>query len=237
VTGIGKRVIRRFGQLQIGLVLYGASMALMIKSSLGLDPWDVFHQGLAEVTGLRFGWIVIGVGALVLLLWIPLRQRPGVGTVSNVIVIGLAVDGALAVLPAPDPLAARIAFLVCGVVGNGVATGLYIGARLGPGPRDGLMTGFVALKPGRSIRLVRTTIEVTVLAVGWLLGGTVGVGTVLYAVSIGPLAHVFIPLFTVAPPAPPAALSPSASLAPPAPSASPASSPDRVPCFPDRVLD
>jgi uncharacterized membrane protein YczE len=200
VTGFSKGVVRRFVQLQFGLVLYGTSMALMIKSSLGLDPWDVFHQGLAEVTGLRFGWIVIGVGALVLLLWIPLRQRPGVGTVSNVIVIGLAVDRALALLPAPDPLALRAAFLVAGVVGNGVATGLYIGARLGPGPRDGLMTGFVALKPGRSIRLVRTVIEVTVLAVGWLLGGTIGVGTVLYAVSIGPLAHVFIPLFTVAPP-------------------------------------
>jgi uncharacterized membrane protein YczE len=230
VTGIGKRVVRRFVQLQIGLVLYGASMALMIKSSLGLDPWDVFHQGLAEVTGLRFGWIVIGVGALVLLLWIPLRQRPGVGTVSNVIVIGLAVDGALAVLPAPDPLAARIAFLVCGVVGNGIATGLYIGARLGPGPRDGLMTGLVALKPGRSIRLVRTTIEVTVLAVGWLLGGTVGVGTVLYAVSIGPLAHVFIPLFTVDSPA---------SSAAPASSATPAASasPDGVARLADRVLD
>lgn len=220
MTGIGKRVLRRFVQLQIGLVLYGASMALMIKSSLGLDPWDVFHQGLAEVTGLRFGWIVIGVGALVLLLWIPLRQRPGVGTVSNVIVIGLAVDGALAVLPAPDPLAVRIAFLVCGVAGNGIATGLYIGARLGPGPRDGLMTGFVALKPGRSIRLVRTTIEVTVLAVGWLLGGTVGVGTVLYAVSIGPLAHVFIPLFTVDDRAP-----------------ARTTSPDRVTGLPDRVLD
>jgi uncharacterized membrane protein YczE len=200
VAVFSKGVLRRFVQLQAGLVLYGTSMALMIRSSLGLDPWDVFHQGLAEVTGLRFGWVVIGVGALVLLLWIPLRQRPGVGTISNVIVIGLVVDAMLAVLPAPGPLALRVAFLVSGIVGNGIATGLYIGARLGPGPRDGLMTGFVALKPGRSIRLVRTTIEVLVLAVGWLLGGTVGVGTVLYAISIGPLAHVFIPLFTVDPP-------------------------------------
>lgn len=201
MTVFSKNMVRRFVQLQVGLVLYGASMALMIKSALGLDPWDVFHQGLAEVTGLRFGWIVIGVGAAVLLLWIPLRQKPGIGTVSNVIVIGLAVDLVLAVLPTPDPLALRVVFLVAGVVGNGIATGLYIGARLGPGPRDGLMTGFVARKPGRSIRLVRTVIEVTVLAVGWLLGGTVGVGTVLYAVSIGPLAHIFIPLFTVPPPA------------------------------------
>lgn len=212
MTGFSKAILRRFVQLQVGLVLYGASMALTIEAALGLDPWDVFHQGLAEVTGLRFGWIVIGVGALVLLLWIPLRQKPGVGTVSNVIVIGLAVDLALAVLPAPDPLLLRVVFLVAGIVGNGIATGLYIGARLGPGPRDGLMTGFVALKPGRSLRLVRTVIEVAVLAVGWLLGGTVGVGTVLYAVSIGPLAHVFIPLFTV-----------------------PASA-DRMPGLPERVL-
>jgi uncharacterized membrane protein YczE len=187
---------RRLVQLYLGLLLYGTSMALMIEAELGLDPWDVFHQGLADVTGLSFGWVVIGVGAAVLLLWIPLRQRPGLGTVSNVIVIGLAVDAAVALLPTPSPLPARIAFLVGGVVLNGVATGMYIGARFGPGPRDGLMTGWVARRPGRSIRLVRTVIELTVLAAGWLLGGTVGVGTVLYAVAIGPLAHVFIPLFS-----------------------------------------
>lgn len=193
------RPAARLVNLYIGLCLYGLSMALMVESHLGNMPWDVFHQGIASVTGLSFGTIVIIVGAVVLLLWIPLRQKPGIGTVSNVIVIGLAVDLVLAVLPAPDPLALRLVFLVAGIVGNGIATGLYIGARLGPGPRDGLMTGFVARKPGRSIRLVRTVIEVTVLAVGWLLGGTVGVGTVLYAVSIGPLAHMFIPLFTVRP--------------------------------------
>jgi uncharacterized membrane protein YczE len=198
-----ERATRRLTQLIAGLVLYGASMALMIESRLGLDPWDVFHQGLSEVTGLRFGWIVILVGAAVLLLWIPLRQRPGIGTIANVVVIGLAVDAVLVLLPTAEPLGLRIAFLVGGIVLNGVATGLYIGARLGPGPRDGLMTGFVARAPGRSIRVVRTVIEVTVLAVGWLLGGTVGVGTVLYALAIGPLAHVFIPLFTV-PPRPPA---------------------------------
>jgi uncharacterized membrane protein YczE len=192
-----ERATRRLTQLFTGLVLYGASMALMIESRLGLDPWDVFHQGLSEATGLRFGWIVIIVGAAVLLLWIPLRQRPGIGTVANVVVIGLAVDAVLALLPTAEPIALRIAFLVAGIVLNGVATGLYIGARLGPGPRDGLMTGYVALRPGRSTRVVRTVIEVTVLAVGWLLGGTVGVGTVLYALAIGPLAHAFIPLFTV----------------------------------------
>lgn len=189
-------LIRRLLQLYAGLTLYGVSLALMVEAGLGLDPWDVFHQGLSRVTGLPLGWVVIAVGAVVLLLWIPLRQRPGLGTVSNVVVIGLAVEGGLWALPTPDHLAARVAFLLAGVALNGVATGMYIGARFGPGPRDGLMTGFVARRPGRSIRLVRTVIEVTVLAAGWLLGGTVGVGTVLYAVSIGPLAHVFIPLFT-----------------------------------------
>lgn len=212
-TNPADRFVRRFVQLQVGLVLYGVSMALMIGSGLGLDPWDVFHQGVAEVTGLRFGWVVIAVGALVLLAWIPLRQRPGIGTVSNVIVIGLAVDAAIALLPAATHPAARWAYLTAGITLNGAATGLYIGARLGPGPRDGLMTGYVALRPGRSIRVVRTVIEVSVLAVGWLMGGTVGVGTVLYALSIGPLAHVFIPLFTVPPT--PAPVTPSA----PAPSA------------------
>ena len=190
------RPVRRLVQLQIGLMLYGVSMALMIRARLGLDPWDVFHQGIANHTGLSFGTVVIITGALVLLLWIPLRQRPGIGTVSNVIVIGLAVDAALWVLPAPSPLWARWALLVAGIVGNGIATGMYIGARLGPGPRDGLMTGLVA-RTSRSIRLVRTSIEVTVLAVGFLLGGTVGIATVLYALSIGPLTQLFLPLFSV----------------------------------------
>jgi uncharacterized membrane protein YczE len=156
----------------------------------------VFHQGLARRTGLSIGTVTIAVGALVLLLWIPLRQWPGIGTASNVVVIGLAVDGWIAVLPTTHSWPARSAFLVVGVLLCGVATGLYIGASLGPGPRDGLMTGLVA-RSGRSIRLVRTAIELAVLAAGFALGGTVGVGTVLYAMSIGPLAHYFIPLCTV----------------------------------------
>jgi uncharacterized membrane protein YczE len=197
MTVIGNLRDRPVRQLYAGLLLYGVSMALMIRSSLGLDPWDVFHQGLAQLTGASFGIITIAVGALVLLLWIPLRQRPGIGTISNVVVIGLAVDATLALLPAVQPWPLRIGFLVGGIVLNGVATGLYIGARLGPGPRDGLMTGYVALHPRHSVRVVRTVIEVTVLATGWLLGGTVGVGTVLYALSIGPLVHLFIPMFTV----------------------------------------
>ena len=185
---------RRLPQLYVGLVLYGVAAGLMVRSRLGLDPWDVFHQGLAQHVHLAIGTVVIVVGALVLLAWIPLRQRPGVGTVSNMILIGLAMNAALEVLPALHPWAWRVAAMVTGVAFSGVATGLYIGAHLGPGPRDGLMTGF-ARRTGRSIRLVRTTIEVGVLAVGWLLGGVVGVGTVLYALAIGPLAQLFLPLF------------------------------------------
>jgi uncharacterized membrane protein YczE len=176
--------------LYLGLVLFGLSVALMVRARLGLDPWDVLHQGLSERTGIGLGWVVIGVGAVVLLMWWPLHQRPGLGTVSNVIVVGLTAQGALAILPHPGALALRFAFLVVGIVANGVATGLYIGAGLGPGPRDGLMTGLAAR--GHSIRLMRTAIELSVLAAGWLLGGTVGVGTVLYALAIGPLAQFFI---------------------------------------------
>jgi uncharacterized membrane protein YczE len=185
-----------YRKLFCGLALYAVSMAMQIRSGLGLNPWDVLHEGLAKQTPLSFGVITAIAGAVVLLLWIPLRQRPGVGTVANVVVIAAVVDVALALLPAPDALVARIALLVGGIVLNGVATAAYVGARLGPGPRDGLMTGLSA-RTGRSVRLVRTCIEVVVLAGGWLLGGTVGVGTVLYALGIGPLTQAFLPLFAV----------------------------------------
>jgi uncharacterized membrane protein YczE len=188
---------RRVVQLFIGLVLYGVSMAVMVESGLGLNPWDVFHQGLSTATGLSFGWVVILLGIPILLLWIPLRQRPGFGTIANLVVIGFAVDGALAVLPAGHQLPVRVGYLLGGIVLNGVATGLYIGSRLGPGPRDGLMTGIAGRFPRLSIRLVRTAIELSVLGAGFLLGGTVGVGTVAYALAIGPLAQLFIPIFTV----------------------------------------
>ena len=197
-----RRPVRRLSQLFAGLVLYGVSMALMVESGLGLNPWDVFHQGVSEATGISFGWVVILTGIPILLLWIPLRQKPGVGTIANLVVIGLVVDAALALLPPAQPIALRVTYLVVGIVLNGVATGLYLGTRLGPGPRDGLMTGLVGRFPRASIRLVRTAIEVSVLAVGWLLGGTVGIGTVAYALAIGPLAHLFIPLFTVRTPDP-----------------------------------
>lgn len=187
---------RRLAQLLLGLSLYGAAMALMLRAGLGLDPWDVFHQGLAGRVGLSIGLLVNIVGALVLLLWIPLRQRPGIGTLANVLVIGTAMDLALMALPELDGLAVRSTALVAAIAINGVAGAMYIGAGLGPGPRDGLMTG-LARRTGWSLRLVRTGIELTVLASGWLLGGTVGVGTVLYAFAIGPIVEAFLPAFTV----------------------------------------
>ena len=188
----GRRLTRRLVQLYAGLALYGASMALLVRSSLGVTPWDVLHQGLARHLDWSMGTAAIVVGAVVLLSWIPLRQMPGPGTVSNVVVIGLALDGTLAVLPAPSALAARVAFVVAGVLLNAVATAAYIGVHLGPGPRDGLMTGLVR-RTGGSVRLVRTSIEAIVVLTGWLLGGTLGVATVVYALAIGPLVHVLLP--------------------------------------------
>ena len=191
-----RRLPRRLTQLYLGLLLYGLSMAVLVQSSLGVMPWDVLHQGLARQLGGSLGQVTIAVGVLVLLGWIPLRERPGLGTVSNVVVIGLAVDAALAVVAAPSALPAQLAFVVAGVALNAVATAAYIGVRLGAGPRDGLMTGLVR-RTGGSVRLVRTSIEVAVVAVGWLLGGTLGVATVLYALAIGPLVHLLLPVFTV----------------------------------------
>lgn len=179
--------------LLIGLCGYGASMAMMVRAGLGLDPWDVFHQGLTRHTPLSLGTASAVVGVVVLLAWIPLRNRPGIGTVANVIVIAVTVDATLAVLPAPSAMPVRIAMMVGAVVLNAISTVLYIGAGLGPGPRDGLMTGLVA-RTGWSVRLVRTAIEATVLAVGWLMGGTVGIGTVVYAFGIGPLVQLFLRL-------------------------------------------
>ena len=184
----------RLVQLFLGLALYGLSSSLLVLARLGLDPWDVFHQGLARHSGLAIGTWSILVGLVVLLLWIPLRQLPGIGTVANVVLIGGTMDIVLSLVHSPNSLLWRIVCLLAGVGLNGVATGAYIGAGLGPGPRDGLMTGLAAR--GHSIRVVRTGIEIAVLVTGWLLGGTVGVGTVLYAVSIGPLAHVFVPFFS-----------------------------------------
>ncbi|GAA1873987.1 membrane protein [Pseudonocardia ailaonensis] len=191
---------RRLPQLAIGLALYGASMAMQIRGGLGLNPWDVLHQGLENRLPFSFGVITAITGVTVLLFWIPLRQRPGIGTVANVVVIAFAVDAVLALLPAAQSWPMRVGLMAGGIVLNGVASALYIGARLGPGPRDGLMTGLAA-RTGWSLRLVRTGIEITVLATGWCLGGTVGVGTVLYALAIGPLTQLFLRAFAVRQPA------------------------------------
>ena len=199
-NGAPRGLAGRLVMLYLGLALYGASGALQVRSGLGLDPWDVLHQGIAAHTGLAIGTVSIIVGAVVLLGWIPLRQWPGLGTVSNVVLVGSSMNVTLALLPASDLLAWRIPEMLGGVVLCGLASGMYIGARFGPGPRDGLMTG-LARRTGRSLRLVRVCIELTVLAIGWLLGGTVGIGTVLFAVSIGPLVQFFLPLLDTAAPA------------------------------------
>lgn len=190
-----KNMLRRLLQLYIGLVLYGVSTALFVHANLGADPWDVFHLGVAKQLGISFGTVIILTGAAVLLLWIPIRQMPGLGTVSNVIVLGLAADATLAVLPPLESMLARSALLAGAIVLNAIATGMYIGAGFGPGPRDGLMTGLHA-RTGWSLRGIRTAIELSVLLIGWLLGGKFGVGTVIYALSIGPLIQLCLPWFS-----------------------------------------
>ncbi|QFY10695.1 hypothetical protein GBF35_32445 [Nonomuraea phyllanthi] len=185
ISSLPARLLRLYG----GLALYGTGIALQVESGLGNDPWDVFHQGLAVRIGLSIGTVIIGIGALVMLLWIPLKQRPGIGTISNVLFLGLFADAAIFVLPTPSHLALQALYLALGVPAIALATVLYIGAGMGPGPRDGIMTGLVRL--GLSVRLGRFLIEVTVLAAGWLLGGTVGVGTLVFALAIGPLTQLF----------------------------------------------
>ena len=189
---------RRLTQLFVGLALYGVSLAFVLRAGLGLAPWDVLHQGLAEHLDATVGQMVIAVSFVVLLLWIPLRERPGFGTFANAVLVGVFVDLTLLVLDPAQAWPTRVLLLLGGVLLNGLATALYIGASLGPGPRDGLMTGLVR-RTGHSVRLVRTVIEVTVLVVGFLLGGSVGVGTLLYAFAIGPVAHALLPLLTIAP--------------------------------------
>ena len=187
---------RRIAQLVIGLFLYGIAIALMIRGAIGVGPWDVFGQGLARVTGLNFGLLINIVGALVLLLWIPLRQKPGIGTVANVLLIGPSAEVGLWLVPTFDVLWVRVALFVAGLLLLAVASGLYIGARMGPGPRDGLMTG-IHTRFGVRIWIARTIVELSVLIVGWILGGNVGIGTVAFALLIGPLVGITIPFFRV----------------------------------------
>jgi uncharacterized membrane protein YczE len=189
-------ITRRLVQLFLGLALYGVSLAFLLRAGLGLAPWDVLHQGIAERTGVSIGLVLVVVSFLVLLAWIPLRQRPGFGTLANASLVGLVVDLTLSVLDDAHAWPLRVGLLVLGVLLNGLATALYLGASLGAGARDGLMTGLVR-RTGRSVRVVRTVLELSVLVVGFLLGGTVGVGTVVYALAIGPVAHALLPFVTV----------------------------------------
>jgi uncharacterized membrane protein YczE len=183
-------VWRRLPRLFAGLALFGVAIGLMVRADLGLPPWDVLHQGLSERTGISIGMVSILVGVVVLLLWIPLRERVGIGTVANTLVVGAVIDGTLAIVDTPESMAARVGLLVLGIVLFGPGSGLYIGAGLGAGPRDGLMTGLA--RGGRSVRVVRTAIELTVLAIGAALGGSVGVGTVLFAATVGPNVHLWL---------------------------------------------
>lgn len=189
-------MLRRLLQLYVGLCLYGVSTAMFVRANLGADPWNVFHLGVGKVFSLDIGTVMIITGALVLLLWIPIRQRPGLGTVSNVMVLGLAANATLAVLSAPDSLWLKSGLMIAAVVVNALATGMYIGAGFGPGPRDGLMTGIHA-RTGWSVRVIRTCIELTVLVIGYLLGGSIGIGTLVYALAIGPLIQLCMPWFQV----------------------------------------
>jgi uncharacterized membrane protein YczE len=190
------RLAWRLPQLYTGLALYGITLACLIRAHLGNAPWDVLHQGIANHLGVSIGTVTIAVSLVVLLAWVPLREMPGLGTISNAFVVGLATNLGLAFLHEPHALAGRVALMAAGIAGNAVATAMYIGARLGPGPRDGLMTG-LHRRTGRPIWMVRTALEVGVVVLGWLLGGVFGIGTMLYAVMIGPLVQRLLPLFTV----------------------------------------
>ena len=187
-------MLKRLLQLYVGLTLYGISCGMYMHTGLGADPWDVFHLGVAQTLSANVGTVMIVTGALVLLLWIPLRQRPGLGTLSNVVVLGLAAAASLAVMPPLTSLTARWLMLAAAIVLNAIATVMYICAGFGPGPRDGLMTG-LHRRTGWSLRLIRTSIEVTVLLIGWALGGNFGPGTIIYALAIGPMIQFFLPWF------------------------------------------
>jgi uncharacterized membrane protein YczE len=190
------RLARRLPQLVAGLVLYGASLAFMVRGALGLAPWDVLHSGLIRFVPITLGQMVVAMSFVVLVLWIPLGEKPGVGTIANAFLIGLSADATLALVAQPDGWVLRVGLLLAGVALNGLATAMYIGSQFGRGPRDGLMTG-LARRTGWSLRAVRTGLEVIVVVLGLLLGGVLGVGTVLYALAIGPLTQAMLPAFTV----------------------------------------
>ena len=197
MPGAWDRPAERAIRLLLGLVLFGLALATLVKADLGLDPWNVFTQGLARQIGLSLGQTTVIVSLALLLLWIPLGERPGLGTIANALIVGPVVDFGLEVIPAPDQLAGQVAYMVVAIVGTAIATGLYVGAGWGPGPRDGLMTGLAA--HGVPIALARAGLEITVLIIGWFLGGTVGVATVVFAVTIGPLVRIALHQLAIRP--------------------------------------
>jgi uncharacterized membrane protein YczE len=191
---LSERPLRRLPQLLVGLALYGFSLSLMVRATLGLTPWSALTEGVEKHSPLSFGEATGVIGVLVLLLWIPLQQRPTFGTLANITVLAYSSDLGLRLIPQHLGLCARYGLLTSGILLNGLAVAVYVGARFGPGPRDGLMTGLSAAT-GRSLRFVRTMLELTVLVAGWLLGGTLGIGTVLYAVAVGPVVQFFLVRF------------------------------------------
>ncbi|MFI5782785.1 YitT family protein [Nocardia sp. NPDC051570] len=190
----GEGKLLRLPQLFVGLALYGFSLSVMVRASLGVNPWSVLYEGIERYTPLSFGTISAILGVVVLLFWIPLKQKPTFGTIANIIVLAFSSDFGLSVIPQGLPFVGRVGLLIGGIVLNGLSIAVYVGARFGPGPRDGMMTG-ASGRTGKSIRFIRTLIEITVLLIGWLLGGCVGVGTVLYAVGVGPVTQFFLPYF------------------------------------------
>jgi uncharacterized membrane protein YczE len=191
-----RHYLRRWSQLLSGLFLFGFSAAMMLRANIGVDPWTVFAEGFNVRWGFSFGWVIVISGLAVLLIWIPLRQRPGIGTILNALLVGPSMEVGLALVETPETLPQRIVLFASGLLMMGIASGLYIGARFGPGPRDGLMVGFNA-RFGWPMWAVRTGVESTVLAIGWALGGTFGVGTIVFALLIGPLAQRAIMVFRV----------------------------------------
>lgn len=192
--GAARRLPTRFAAAIIGMILYGTAMAMMVRGAIGVAPWDVLSQGIALRTGLSFGTVTNALGVLVLLAWIPLRLRPGIGTLINVLLVGTAAQAALSVIPVVDALWIRVPLFLAGLVLLAVASGLYLAPQLGAGPRDGLMTGLNE-RFGLPIWVARTGIEIVVVTIGWILGGNVGVGTLVFALSIGPLCGKTLPWF------------------------------------------
>ena len=196
VPRTGAPLWKRIILVEIGLIVCGLAFAIMLRAAIGLDPWDAFHQGISFLTGVSIGTVVVIVGFAVMFLWIFLKQKLGLGTIMNAITIGIAINVFYAWIPTASNYLIGVVYFVVGILINGIGISMYVGGGLGPGPRDGLMTGLVK-RTGKPLWLIRTSIEVVVLGLGWAFGGTIGLGTVLYAFTIGPVVHVMLPWFNL----------------------------------------